>query len=295
MARVANAALFRALSRQAEELGRRAGGNQLPVRLRPLAEKRRITSVEFQPLLVDAMLTTHPGGFRVFFSSDGRDPEELKRKYHSEESNGLLPTRLRFSFAHELAHTLFYDLAQPTPELAKRFRAGGGKNELENLETSCNRLAAKLLLPAALVRNELGKAKVLTAEFLTALAQKAGVSIEALIRRLNEQDQLLVAPFFPICILLLDGEDGCFRVKALATCPGFRLAERLLKIKQGQAWELNDADGHSIEAGCITSREVAFPADSSRRSKRLRYRYTQAPTGRGARSFIMTFEEILPT
>jgi hypothetical protein len=260
-----------------------------------LAEKRRITSVEFQPLLVDAMLTTHPGGFRVFFNTDGRDPEELKRRYHSEGSGVLLPARLRFSFAHELAHTLFYDLTDPTPELAKRFRAGGGKNELENLETNCNRLAAKLLLPAALVRRELGRAKALTSEFLVELAEKAGVSIEALIRRLNDADQLLVDPFFPICILLLHAENADFRVKAMATCPGFRLAEPLLKIKEGAVWKLNDADQHPIEAGRTTSREVAFPADSSRRSKRLRYRYTQAPTGRGARSFVMTFEEILPT
>ena len=293
MARIRNAALFRALSAQAEELGLRAGGNQLPVLLRPLAEKRRITSVEFQPLLVDAMLTTHASGFRVFFNSDDRDPEELKQRFYCEENRGLLPARLRFSFAHELAHTLFYDLEEPTPELASRFRAGGGKNELENLESNCNRLAAKLLLPGSVVRNELRKAKVLTAEFLIALAEKAGVSIEALVRRLNEQDQLLVDPFFPICILLLHQENGNFSVKAVAKCPGYRLAEPLLKIRQGLDWVLSDADRNSIEAGRSASRELAFSADSSRHSKRLRYRYTQAPAARTG-SFVMTFEELLP-
>jgi hypothetical protein len=93
---------------------------------------------------VRAMLTTHPNGFRVFLKTeDNEQATELKRRYEGEDQGHPLPLKFRFSLAHELAHTLFYELgtSDDRPKEIREFRAGGGKTILENLEKYCNRIA----------------------------------------------------------------------------------------------------------------------------------------------------------
>src|ERR1700722_11035611 len=104
-----NATLLRALATEAETLSCTAAKGQFPVLLRPLAERRRVTSVEFLPLLADAMLTTHPHGFRILFNSSGYESSELQARFVNESIEQVMPSRLRFSLAHEIAHTFFYD------------------------------------------------------------------------------------------------------------------------------------------------------------------------------------------
>src|SRR5689334_22350665 len=104
-----NAVLFSALTAEAETLACSTAKNEFPVLLQGIAERRRVTSVEFRPLLVEAMLTTHPQGFRIFFNSKGADACGLSGQYIRENRERLMPSRLRFSLAHEIAHTLFYD------------------------------------------------------------------------------------------------------------------------------------------------------------------------------------------
>src|SRR5882757_7421651 len=119
-----NTALLRELATHADEVALSVSREKFPILLRKLAERRRVTSVEFRPLLVDAMLTTHLHGFRIFFDSSTRDPEELETRYYGESAHELTDARMRFSLAHEFAHTLFYDLTLSPPKIAKDFRAG---------------------------------------------------------------------------------------------------------------------------------------------------------------------------
>src|ERR1035437_1299823 len=142
-----NVSLLRALVLEVESLASRAAKNEFPVLLRPIAERRRVTSVDFCPLLVDAMLTTHSEGFRILLNSDEGRARELIERYNNESKARILPVRLRFSIAHELAHTFFYDLTKTSPKLSKKFSSGGGRTELENLERNCNTIASHLLLP----------------------------------------------------------------------------------------------------------------------------------------------------
>src|SRR6266487_2863778 len=186
-----NATLFRRLSAEAETLSCNAAKNQFPVLLRPVAERRRVTSVEFRPLLVDAMLTTHPNGFRILFNSSGADPSEMEEQFKNESKEQGMPSRLRFSLAHELAHTFFYDLSGGTPMLAKQFRSGGGRTELENLELNCNKLAAQMLLPTPMLRSAFRGMKAVNPQALSDLTRRAGISIEASLRRLSDQNALL--------------------------------------------------------------------------------------------------------
>ena len=143
-----NASLLRTLLVKADTLSCMVSDKKFPVLLRPLAERRKVTAVEFCPLLVDAMITTHPSGFRILFNSDGGAPSDLREQYERESSENLMPARLRFSLAHEIAHTLFFDLSEGPPQIARTFRAGGTKTALENLERNCNKLAAHLLANA---------------------------------------------------------------------------------------------------------------------------------------------------
>src|ERR1041385_2350894 len=116
MASNQNTSLLRSLCEQAEALSCGISNDSFPVLLPPLAQRRRVTGVDFRPLLVDAMLTTHSSGFRCIFNSCGRDPNGLRLQYEAEAPGRLMQPRLRFSVAHELAHTLFYDLSSDRSE-----------------------------------------------------------------------------------------------------------------------------------------------------------------------------------
>src|SRR5450432_862959 len=115
-----NASLLRTLITDADSLASRVSKNEFPVFLRPIVERRKVTSVDFCPLLVDAMLTTHSEGFRILLNSYGGRENELKERYSNESKGRLLPPRFRFSIAHELAHTFFYDLTDRSPKLSKK-------------------------------------------------------------------------------------------------------------------------------------------------------------------------------
>src|SRR5438045_301792 len=92
-----NSALLRKLATHADEVAESVSLDKFPILLRKLAERRRVTSIQFRPLLVDAMLITHLHGFRIFFNSRGRDPDELETRYYSESAHQLTDSRTRFS------------------------------------------------------------------------------------------------------------------------------------------------------------------------------------------------------
>lgn len=86
--------------------------------------------------------------------------------------------RLRFSLAHEIAHTLFPDVAA-----AARYRANpaAGPPDAWQLELLCNVAAAELIMPTdALSELRKGPLKI---ERLMELRRTYGVSTEALLRR----------------------------------------------------------------------------------------------------------------
>jgi hypothetical protein len=290
-----NATLLRALSLNAETLSCAAARNQFPVLLRSLAERRKITSVEFRPLLVDAMLTTHPCGFRIFFNSNGDDPVDLQEQFLRESREQLMPSRLRFSLAHELAHTFFYDLSEGTPKLAKQFRSGGGKTELENLERNCNRIAAQMLLPTPMLKAALKGMKTVNPPSLLELAQRAGVSIEALVRRLSDQNTLLVDPYFRGCIVLIKEAHGVITVTAIAKPPHLNIARDLCLMRPGESWQLTSSDGKSLQPKeIVVTSHVKLTVETAQSKSQQNYQVAQIETGRSDStvSRLLTFEEM---
>jgi IrrE N-terminal-like domain len=97
--------------------------------------------------------------------------------------------RVRFSLAHELAHTLFPDCS-----MAVRNRASRGEQKADDwqLEMLCNVGAAEILMPAGAERIPIDK---LSAATLVDLQKKYEVSTEALLIRIAKTSELQCAAF----------------------------------------------------------------------------------------------------
>jgi Zn-dependent peptidase ImmA (M78 family) len=289
-----NVSLLRTLLVKAEALAGAVSKNEFPVLLRPLSERRRVTSVDFCPLLVDAMLTTHPNGFRILLNSGGGRAQELKERYCNESKGRILPSRLRFSIAHELAHTFFYDLKGESPKLSKKFTSGGGKTELENLERHCNTIASHLLLPTQMLAAEFLKIKTVTPESILELAQTTGVSPQALLFRLDKSDSLFIRKYFRGCVVLVEQHDEELKVRAIAKPRSLMIARQLLQMRSNDLWNLKAHDGYEINPIRLPKSSTAVLEVALNQSKCLKeYRICVAEAGsyEATNSFLLTFEE----
>lgn len=249
-----NTTLLRNLSLEAEALSCIVSNSQFPVILRLIAARRRVTAVDFRPLLVDAMLTTHKAGFRILFNSNGEDATDLIVRYQSEDRENLLPPRLRFSLAHEIAHTLFYDLSEDTPEVSKKLRSGGKLTALENLEKNCNKLAAALLLPRTMLETAFRQIRKITPEALIAFSREAGVSLDVLIRRLADVNSPLVNRYFRGCIIFVRFEHSEPVISAVAKPQHLNIARDLLLMRTGERWQLSNSEGEVINPALLPAK-----------------------------------------
>lgn len=290
-----NESLLRTLVSEADSLGSRVSKNQFPVLLRPIGEIRKVTSVDFCPLLVDAMLTTHSGGFRILLNSDGGRVEDLKERYNNETRGRMLLPRLRFSIAHELAHTFFYDIKQEHPKLARKFTAGGGLTELENLERHCNTIASHMLLPTKMLSDEFYHLNVITPESVLGLAQKAGVSLQAFLWRLNKFDSLFIKRFFRGCVVLVRQNANEWEIQAIAKPTGLNIARQLSIMSPGDVWKLKTHDGIELFPNLLPSISTAALSVESQQSKNVnQYKIcvTQVGNYENNNSYLLTFEEL---
>jgi hypothetical protein len=115
---------------QAEVLIKSSGQFGMRVDLNPILRQRKIIKpiVYDSQLKSDARISPVQDGFRIYMNS-------LYKSQNMEH-------RWRFSIAHEIGHTLFYDLKNSPP---KHFRILGLTAELE--EQICNYFATELLMP----------------------------------------------------------------------------------------------------------------------------------------------------
>lgn len=142
---------------------RSVGLKQLDRRMEPYLRKRRVFNVEYVANLsydgaVFPLGEAFADGFRIV----------LKR--------GCPSTRTRFTLAHELCHTFFYEIV---PELKfEKHEADPGEERL------CNLGAAELLMPSHALKRE-AKAVGASLDSLTRLASLFDVSLEAMLLRLR--------------------------------------------------------------------------------------------------------------
>src|SRR5581483_4819293 len=117
-----------------------------PIPLQEIFAKCHVKEVVFQPLLLEAALAVDADGFVVFVNCDDATRYTYHCAFDSVTQKGrYLPGRVRFSLAHELVHTFFYDTKQQ-PYINKL--SASNSKEIESLEYACNFGASNLLLPA---------------------------------------------------------------------------------------------------------------------------------------------------
>jgi hypothetical protein len=142
-----------------------------------LAKKREIAQIHFRPMPCDGAIEVAGDGFVVHMKSA---KEQLVPT--SAVDSIALSARQRFTLAHEISHTFFYDASRkpskphPDPQL---------------LESLCNYGAARLLLPDDLVEREIGTGRRFgSIEMARDIASTAQVSMEVLLQRLDELERL---------------------------------------------------------------------------------------------------------
>ena len=212
---------------------------------------------------VRAMLTTHPSGFRVFLKTeDNEQPTELKRRYEDEDQGRPLPLKFRFILAHELAHTLFYEIGMPDarPKEIQEFRAGGRnkaggrKTILENLEKYCNRIAGHLLMPSPLFTREALKLKSLQPCDLFPFIERVGASAESVVIRLGEEDGVLIHHNLRGCIAVIQKSAKGIFVKAIAKPRSLNIAKEIRLIQSGEEWQIANSNENPVFDGETSGR-----------------------------------------
>jgi hypothetical protein len=139
-----------------------------PVDPSKLARLCGVLDIEYRRMVPEGVLAPVKGGFAIYLQNNFRAWNRKK-------------TRERFSLAHELAHTFFYDQNHPVPKPMKGAPRGG------RLEHLCHLAAGEILLPSPLLKQELKrKGMVASADAMLGLAELFDVSLEALMRRLHE-------------------------------------------------------------------------------------------------------------
>src|SRR5579864_709841 len=110
-----------------------------PSDLRALALARRVRRVVLQDMIPRGGIAPLMDGFEIFL----RNRERLELDLNEPDGLDRLNKRQRFTFAHELAHTFFFDLNAQPPTKIK------GVPRWDVLEQACDRGAAIILVPPA--------------------------------------------------------------------------------------------------------------------------------------------------
>jgi IrrE N-terminal-like domain len=155
--------------------------SSLPVDLNRIAGHCAVRRIEFMPLLTDGGLAVLNDGFVIYVRCDAGQSADLTARFADDGTGSTLPEKIlrraRFTIAHEIAHTLFYDIHSAPPRLKTRV------DDTTNLEIACNQIAGLLVMPEALIQQALAKCEFIRPEQLRKLADVAMVSTETVVRR----------------------------------------------------------------------------------------------------------------
>jgi hypothetical protein len=117
----------------------------------------------------------------------------------ADVDTSALTVRERFTFAHEISHTFFYD---------SELQSSRSQPRKQLLESLCNQGAGCLLMPEFLVKNEMGTGGRLTSiEMALNIAAVARVSPTVAVRRLDEFESLK-AEDYALIVLEPNAESG---------------------------------------------------------------------------------------
>ena len=142
-------------------------------------------------MVPEGVLAPVPGGFRMYLQSN----------FAHRPGAGL---RERFSIAHELVHTFYYDSTESVPKPIK------GSPKGRALEQLCHIGAGEILVPEPLLRQQAtARGEIASAESVRELTKIFNVSADVMIRRLHAAE--LVDDFAAILVETKDGNKRSIR------------------------------------------------------------------------------------
>jgi hypothetical protein len=166
-------------------------GTDLPTDLGQLATLQSVLEVRFRPLLVEGGLKVSKSGFQIFVRSDPDMADDLTNCFKEDGTGKSLPVsvakRARFTIAHELAHTFFFEIGEGSPR--PRFSVAKPA-DARRLEINCNRGASTMLLPLSAMLSAMRSADFFMPEDLASFAARAIVSNKTLVLRFAETKKL---------------------------------------------------------------------------------------------------------
>lgn len=167
---------------EAETLGAWSNSGRLPTAIRRIAEKQLVKEIQFTPLLVEGAISVEVDGFLISIRSDERESKDLRERLRSDPTGRRLSHRVRFTIAHEVAHTFFFDLK--TQPLKSKVNLENPKT-LRTLETACHLIAGALLLPRHIFEKEFAAKNLHQPDTLSEIARAAWISKSALVSRFS--------------------------------------------------------------------------------------------------------------
>lgn len=230
------------LSEHAEKLVLSTGINLPPVSMVKLA---RVIGVDPWPIY-------EPGTEGAIKVINGRMRIVLRKSNQNRHAPSAMVGRTRFTYAHELGHALFYDLASNPPVRL----APTGFHRVE--EQLCNKAASHFLVPGFLLKSELAGTNVLSPELLRELARKFQTSIQAIAYRVGEVfgDRMGPNQFYmlsanvsgirgsglvkPRCLICIVGRD--LLEKKISFLQSYQGIDHIKRMVAGQkyAWSLEE-------------------------------------------------------
>jgi hypothetical protein len=194
-----------------EQSSKTNGQLKAPVDPTALAPLCKVLSVEPRPMVPEGVLVAVQGGFRIYFQSNFEHQRRMK-------------LRQRFTIAHELTHTFYYESTDEMPRPVKKSPTG------ERLEQLCHMGASQILMPESLLNDIVQlRGEPASAAYIIDLAATFEVSPEVAIRRLQE---LKLLPEEKFAAVLVDtGYEGRRIIRS--ACYGASLLIYASHPKQG--------------------------------------------------------------
>jgi hypothetical protein len=173
-----------------------AAGNVLPSNLIAIAKIQKVKAIELRPMLFpEGGLRIEEGGFSIFIRT------KLQRSFNVDNDPDIacLSSRERFTLAHEIAHTLFFNVL-PTRPLANKT-----PRELEQI---CNKVAGHFLIPERLLIEHFDPLNNVSIEKIIHLAGLFKASVEVLIRRIGEVSKVRPTDYGLALARKIDNKDA---------------------------------------------------------------------------------------
>jgi hypothetical protein len=188
------------------EFERANGPLRAPIDPSQLARLCGVLSVERRPMIPEGVLEPVPQGFRIYIQGNFDKQRAMAR-------------RQRFTVAHELAHTFYYESDGEVPRPAK------GSPRGVRLERLCHHAAGQILVPDRLIKREIQvNGEISSGQAIFKLAEAFDVSTEVMVRRLHQAGSLTEYNFAAILVDDSHGDNrtikaACYQPPLLSVAP----------------------------------------------------------------------------